>query len=93
VASERRLDLILDAAARGKTFTPAELLGMQATVFRYSRSVEVLSRATDRLVGTVKHAGLDPRGAFGYTTRYQSDETFGGERGGTGWRRRGRRRD
>jgi hypothetical protein len=29
---------------------------MQATVFRYSQTVEVLSRATDRLVGAVKQA-------------------------------------
>jgi hypothetical protein len=53
-AGEARLDAILEAAARGKTFTPAELLAMQATVFRYSQTVEVLSRATDRLVGAVK---------------------------------------
>jgi hypothetical protein len=51
---EARLDAILEAAARGKTFTPAELLAMQATVFRYSQTVEVVSRATDRLVGAVK---------------------------------------
>jgi hypothetical protein len=51
---EARLDKILDAAARGKTFTPAELLAMQATVFRYSQTIEVISRATDRLVGAVK---------------------------------------
>jgi hypothetical protein len=53
-AGEARVDAILDAAARGKTFTPAELLAMQATVFRYSQTVEVLSRATDRLVGAIK---------------------------------------
>ena len=51
---EAQLDAILDAAARGKTFTSTELLAMQATVFRYSQTVEVLSRATDRLVGAVK---------------------------------------
>jgi hypothetical protein len=53
-AGEARLDAILDAAARGKTFTATEMLAMQATVFRYSQTVEVLSRATDRLVGAVK---------------------------------------
>jgi hypothetical protein len=53
-AGEARVDAILDAAARGKTFTPAELLAVQATVFRYSQTIEVLSRATDRLVGAVK---------------------------------------
>jgi hypothetical protein len=54
VAGEKRVDAILQAAARGKTFTAAELLAMQATVFRYSQTIEVLSRATDRLVGAVK---------------------------------------
>src|SRR4051812_35030747 len=54
VAGEKRVDAILEAAARGKTFTAAELLAMQATVFRYSQTVEVLSRATDRLVGAIK---------------------------------------
>jgi hypothetical protein len=53
-AGEARLDALLEAAARGKTFKPAELLAMQVTVFRYSQTVEVLSRATDRLVGAVK---------------------------------------
>jgi hypothetical protein len=53
-AGEKGIDAILDAAARGKTFTAGEMLAMQATVFRYSQTVEVLSRATDRLVGAVK---------------------------------------
>lgn len=53
-AGEARVDALLDAAARGKTFTPAELIAMQATVFRYSQGVEVLSRGADRLVGAVK---------------------------------------
>jgi len=53
-AGEARIDAILDAAAKGKTFTAGELLAMQATVFRYSQTIEVLSRATDRLVGAVK---------------------------------------
>jgi hypothetical protein len=54
LAGEKRVDALLEAAARGKTFTAGELLAMQATVFRYSQTVEVLSRATDRLVGAVK---------------------------------------
>jgi len=33
---------------------PAELLALQATVFRYSQAVEVVSRATDKLIGAVK---------------------------------------
>jgi hypothetical protein len=53
-AGEARVDALLEAAARGKTFTAAELIAMQATVFRYSQAVEVLSRGADRLVGAMK---------------------------------------
>src|SRR3954454_23040252 len=54
VGSEKQVDALLEAAARGKTFTPAQLLAMQATVARYSQTVEVVSRVADRLVGAVK---------------------------------------
>ena len=53
-AGEKGIDAILDAAARGMTFTGGVMRAMQARVFRYSQTVEVLSRATDRLVGAVK---------------------------------------
>jgi hypothetical protein len=53
-ASEARVDALLEAAARGKTFKPAELIAMQVTVFRYSQTVELLSRGADKLVGAVK---------------------------------------
>src|SRR5450755_4744456 len=54
VGSEKQIDALLDAAARGKTFKPGELLAMQAIVARYSQAVEVVSRVADRLVGAVK---------------------------------------
>lgn len=54
VAAERNLDTLLASAARGKTFSPGELLALQATVFRYSQTVEIVSRVADRLVGAVK---------------------------------------
>jgi hypothetical protein len=54
VSAERNIDTLLAAAARGKTFSPAELLALQATVFRYSQTVEIVSRVADRLVGAVK---------------------------------------
>jgi hypothetical protein len=54
VGNEKQIDALLDAAARGKTFKPGELLAMQATVARYSQTVEVVSRVADRLVGAVK---------------------------------------
>lgn len=54
VRGEATIDSILAAARRGATFTPSELLGMQVAVFRYSQVVEVMSRATDRVVGGLK---------------------------------------
>lgn len=53
-SAENRLDAVLGAAARGKTFSPAELLALQSGVFRYAQTVEVVSRVADRLVGAVK---------------------------------------
>jgi hypothetical protein len=53
-AAENRIDALLRAAAGGKTFSPGELLALQASVFRYSQTVEVVSRVADRLVGAVK---------------------------------------
>jgi hypothetical protein len=52
--AEQKIDAILNAARSGKTFTAGELLAMQSTVFRYSQTVEIVSRAADRLVGAVK---------------------------------------
>ncbi|HXU60480.1 MAG TPA: hypothetical protein VN962_02175 [Polyangia bacterium] len=52
--AERTVDSLIAAAARGRTFTPAQLLALQATVARGAQTVEVLSRAADRVVGAVK---------------------------------------
>jgi hypothetical protein len=54
LGAERRVDTLLAAAASGKTFSPGELLALQQTVFNYSQAIEVVSRATDKLVGAVK---------------------------------------
>ncbi len=54
VSAENRVDALVRAAASGKTFSPAELLALQASVFRYSQTVEVVSRVADRLVGAIK---------------------------------------
>jgi hypothetical protein len=54
VGAETRVDALLNAAATGKTFSPGELLALQGAVFRYSQTVEVVSRVADRLVGTIK---------------------------------------
>ncbi len=52
----RAVDALLAAAARGRTFTPAQLLALQAAVSRGAQAIEVVSRAADRLVGTMKQA-------------------------------------
>ena len=54
VQAEKRLDALIDAAQKGKTFTAAELIALQAQVFRYSQTVEVISRTTDKVVGGIK---------------------------------------
>jgi hypothetical protein len=54
LGAEKQVDALLEAAAHGKTFTPAQLLAMQATVGRYAQTVEVVSRVADRLVGAIK---------------------------------------
>jgi hypothetical protein len=52
--SETRLDSLINQAQKGKSFTAGELMGLQIEVFRYSQTVEVISRTTDKLVGAVK---------------------------------------
>jgi hypothetical protein len=54
LGAEDRVDALLAAAARGKTFSPGELLALQSMTFRYAQTVEVVSRIADRLVGAVK---------------------------------------
>jgi hypothetical protein len=52
--AEREIDAVLAAARAGQTFSAAELLALQAKVFRYTQAVEVMSRAADRLIGAMK---------------------------------------
>ena len=52
--SETRIDSLINAAQRGKAFSASELMGLQIEVFRYSQTVEVISRTTDKLVGGIK---------------------------------------
>jgi hypothetical protein len=54
--AERELDAVVAAARAGRTFSAAELLALQTKVFRYTQAVEVISRATDRVVGALKQA-------------------------------------
>jgi len=52
--TEDQLDRVIAAGTAGKTFSAGQLLALQATAFRYSQTVEVLSRTADRLVGGIK---------------------------------------
>jgi hypothetical protein len=52
--AEDQIDRLIASAAHGKTFSAGQLLALQSTAFRYSQTVEVLSRAADRLVGSIK---------------------------------------
>jgi hypothetical protein len=54
--AEVTVDALIEAASRGKTFTASELIALQAVVFRYAQTVEVLSRAADRVIGSIKQA-------------------------------------
>ncbi|MEP6653978.1 MAG: hypothetical protein ABJA82_11495 [Myxococcales bacterium] len=52
--AEKRVEALIASAGNGRTFSAAELIALQATVFRYSQTVEVISRTADRLVGAIK---------------------------------------
>ena len=54
LAADRQIEAIIAAARRGQTFSAAELLSLQLQVFRYAQTVEVISRATDKLIGALK---------------------------------------
>ena len=53
-AAQKRLDQILAMARSGRTFTPGQLIALQAQVFEASQSVDVASRLVDRATGGVK---------------------------------------
>jgi hypothetical protein len=52
--SETRIDGLIKQAQGGKAFNASELMALQVEVFRYSQTVEVISRTTDKLVGAIK---------------------------------------
>jgi hypothetical protein len=54
VNTENNMDQRLREITSGKIFSPSELIALQAEVFRYSQSVEVVSRVTDKVVGGLK---------------------------------------
>jgi hypothetical protein len=54
VDTENKMDQRLREITSGKVYSPSELLALQAEVFRYSQSIETVSRVTDKLVGGLK---------------------------------------
>ncbi len=54
--AQRRLDGVLEAARRGKTFTAQELLALQATAYRYAQTVDIAARVAEHGAQSVKQA-------------------------------------
>lgn len=54
--ARQRLDAVLAAARRGRTFSAQELLALQADAYRYSQTVEVASRLVEHGAQSVKQA-------------------------------------
>ncbi len=54
--AQRRLDSVLDAARRGRTFTAQELLALQAVAYRYAQTVDLAARMVEHGAQTVKQA-------------------------------------
>ncbi len=54
--ARRRLDEVLAAARRGRTFTAQELLALQADAYRYSQTIEVASKVVEQGAQAVKQA-------------------------------------
>ncbi|MCA9670113.1 MAG: hypothetical protein KC503_31170 [Myxococcales bacterium] len=49
-----KLDRVIARATRGGTFSPAQLLALQAQIYRLSQDMEITSRVLDRSVGALK---------------------------------------
>lgn len=54
--AQRRLDSVLEAARRGRTFTAQELLVLQAEAYRCAQTLDVASKAVEHAAQSVKQA-------------------------------------
>jgi hypothetical protein len=54
--ARRRLDAVLEAARRGRTFTAQELLGLQAEAYRYTQTVDLAAKLVESGAQSVKQA-------------------------------------
>lgn len=55
-AASARLDAVLAAAKAGRTFTAAELIGLQAEAYRCAQTVDLASRLVEQGAQSVKQA-------------------------------------
>lgn len=53
-SAQKRLDHILEMAQHGKSFTPAELIAMQAHVYRASQELDLAGKVVEKATGGVK---------------------------------------
>jgi hypothetical protein len=51
---ERYIEQVVRGAAGGTAYTPADLLAIQAQVYRHTQEVELVSKFVDRATSTVK---------------------------------------
>ena len=55
-AAQARLDAVLAAARSGRTFTAAELIGLQADAYRLAQTLDVAGKLVEQGVQGVKQA-------------------------------------
>ena len=53
-AAQSRMDKVLELAQSGKTFSPAELLSLQAQVYRASQEIDLAGKVVEKATGGVK---------------------------------------
>ena len=59
-AARARLDAVLAAAREGRTFTAAELLGLQAEAYRCAQTIDLASKLVEQGAQSVKQAVNTP---------------------------------
>ena len=59
-AAQAQLDSVLAQARSGRTFSPAELLGLQVRVCNASQVIDFAGKAVDKAVGGVKQVLQTP---------------------------------
>ncbi|MBM4378847.1 MAG: hypothetical protein FJ086_06030 [Deltaproteobacteria bacterium] len=58
--AQTQLDTVLQQARSGRSFSPAELLGLQVRVCQASQAIDFAGKAVDKAVGGVKQVLQTP---------------------------------